>query len=172
MVIIRLVQLKKLGIKAFKFGEIDKKDYFIPPFVLVLFYLIFANALHLPRLGTMLFKNNFISWLGVVLCLLGLVLFFYSLISFGRSFRVGIDEDKPGSLVTTGAFAISRNPIYTAFGMVLLGEFLIYPNWILLLYVIIGSWLFNRQITREEYSLAKIYGKEYEQYRKKVRRYL
>lgn len=172
MVIIRSVQLKKLGIKAFKFGEMDKKDFIIPPFALLLFYLIFSNAFHLPQLGTKLFKNEFVGWIGVVLCLLGLFLFLYSLISFGKSFRVGIDEDNPGSLITTGAFAISRNPIYTAFGLILLGEFLIYPNWILLLYLLVGCWLFNRQILLEEQSLMKIYGEEYKQYCKKVRRYL
>jgi protein-S-isoprenylcysteine O-methyltransferase Ste14 len=94
------------------------------------------------------------------------------LISFGKSFRVGIDEEQPGALITTGVFAISRNPIYTAFGLVLLGIFLIYANWILLLYLIAGFWLFNRQVLREEDSLKKIYGDEYIEYCKKVRRYL
>ncbi|MCG7335047.1 isoprenylcysteine carboxylmethyltransferase family protein [Sporosarcina sp. ACRSM] len=172
LVIIRSIQLKKLGIKAFKFGEMDKKDFIIPPFALLLFYVIFSNAFHLPRLGAELFRNEFVGWIGVVLCLLGLSLFLYSLISFGKSFRVGIDEDNPGPLITTGAFAISRNPIYTAFGLVLLGEFLIYPNWILLLYLMVGYWLFNRQVLLEEQSLRKIYGEEYQLYSKKVRRYL
>lgn len=172
MVIIRSIQLKKLGIKAFKFGEMDKKDYIIPPFALLLFYVIFSNAFNFPRLGTELLRNQFVGWIGVVLCLLGLSLFLYSLISFGKSFRVGIDEDHPGTLITTGAFSISRNPIYTAFGIVLLGELLIYPNWILLLYLIVGYWLFNRQVFLEEQSLMKIYGEGYKQYCKKVRRYL
>lgn len=86
--------------------------------------------------------------------------------------RVGIDEDKPRALITTGTFSISRYPIYTAFGLVLLGEFLIYSNWILLLYFVVGYWLVNRQIILEEQSLVKIYGEEYKQYCKKVRRYL
>ena len=68
---------------------------------------------------------------------------------------MGIDEEKPGELITTGAFALSRNPIYTAFGMVLIGNFLIIPNWIMFLYVIAGFWLFNRQIRLEEESLKK-----------------
>jgi len=172
LVICRLVQLKKLGIHAFKFGELDKKDFFIPPFALLLLYVIFSNAFNMPRLGTELFNNVIAGCIGVGLCALGIFLFLFGLMSFGHSFRVGIDEDTPGSLITNGAFAISRNPIYTAFGMVLLGEFLIYPNWILLLYLVAGYWLFHRQVLREEESLKKIYGEEFVSYCQKVRRYL
>lgn len=172
MVLIRSKQLKKKGIKAMKFGEQDKKDFFIIPFALLFFYLIFASVFNLPNLGSELFNNEVLSWMGVVLCVFGLVLFLLSLMSFGRSFRIGIDEEKPGELITTGVFAISRNPIYTAFAIILMGIFLIIPNWIVLLYVLVGFWLFNRQIRLEENSLKKIYGKEYEDYCKKVRRYL
>ncbi|PIC99181.1 isoprenylcysteine carboxylmethyltransferase family protein [Sporosarcina sp. P29] len=171
-VIMRSIQLKKCGIKVFKFGHMDKKDYIIPPFALLLLYIIFSNAFHLPRVGTELFTNGVVGWIGVVFCFGGLSLFLYSLISFGKSFRVGIDEENPGTLSTTGAFSISRNPIYTAFWMVLCGEFLIYPNWILLVYLISAFWLFNRQVRLEEQSLVKIYGEEYVQYCQNVRRYI
>src|SRR6478736_615776 len=100
MVIIRAKQLKKKGIKAFKFGELDKKDFFIIPFAVLFFYLIFSSVFDL------------------------------------------------------------------------IGTFLILPNWILLLYVFAGVWLFNRQVQLEEKSLKKIYGEEYEAYCKKVRKYL
>ncbi len=172
MVLFRASQLRKTGIKAFKFGEMDKKDFILPPFVLFFLYIVVSSVLALPTLGFELFKNEAVSWIGVVFCIIGLVLFLFSLISFGKSFRVGIDEDKPGALITTGAFAISRNPIYTAFGIVLLGITLIIPNWIVLLYLIAGFWLLNRQVLREEESLKKIYGKKYVEYCKQVRRYL
>ncbi|MFL0195845.1 methyltransferase family protein [Clostridium sp. WILCCON 0269] len=171
MILFRVFLLHKMGIKAVKFGEIDKKDFIIIPFVLVFFYLVFSSVLNLPKIGSKLFSNEIVSWIGVVLCIIGLLLFLLSLISFGKSFRVGIDEEKPGTLITTGIFAISRNPIYVAFGSILLGIFLVFSNWILLLYLIAGFWLLNRQVLREEDSLKKIYGKEYLEYCKKVRRY-
>jgi protein-S-isoprenylcysteine O-methyltransferase Ste14 len=172
LVLARVVLLNKLGIKAFKFGEMNKKDFIIPPFALLFFYIVTASAFSLPVLGTTLFASELTSWVGVVICLLGLLLFLFSLISFGKSFRVGLDEDHPGPLVTSGAFAISRNPIYTAFGTVLLGIFMIFPNWIILIYLVAGIWLFNRQVRQEEGSLRKIYGGEYEEYCRRVRRYL
>ena len=172
LVMARAFQLKRLGIKAIQFGEKDKKDFLILPFALLLFYTVFANAFGLPPIGGELFSSEFTGWAGAAVCIMGIFLFIYALISFGKSFRVGLDEDHPGELVTTGAFAISRNPIYTAFGLVLIGIFLIIPNWIILIYVFIGLWLFNRQILLEEKSLKKIYGDTYEVYCKNVRRFL
>lgn len=172
LVLSRVLLMKRIGIKAVRFGEMDKKDFLIPPFALFLFYLILASALNLPKVGTELFHNEVLQWVGVMFCILGLLLFLLSLISFGKSFRVGIDEEHPGSLVTTGVFAVSRNPIYTAFGFILLGIFLIFTNWIILLYLIAGLWLFNRQVLREEESLKRFYGEDYVKYCEKVRRYL
>jgi protein-S-isoprenylcysteine O-methyltransferase Ste14 len=172
LVLTRTFQLKRMGIKAIQFGEKDKKDFLILPFAYLLFYIVFASAFGLPELGGELFNNEFTGWIGVAACVMGILLFIYALISFGISFRVGLDEDHPGELVTTGAFSISRNPIYTAFGLVLTGIFFVIPNWIILIYVFAGIWLFKRQILLEEQSLKGIYGEKYAAYCKKVRRFL
>jgi protein-S-isoprenylcysteine O-methyltransferase Ste14 len=102
----------------------------------------------------------------------GFALLLLSLVSFGKNFRVGIDINRPGKLVTSGVFAFSRNPIYVAGGLVLLGEFLVFPNWILLVYLAAGLWLIHRQVLREEEFLRKKYGQEYAEYRNRVRWYL
>ena len=156
-----------------KFGEIDKKDFLIPPFALFYFYLVFANAFNLPTINKQeIFHIEIFSWIGVFLCLLGLVLFFWSLISFRKSFRVGIDINHSDELITTGVLAISRKPIYMSFGFILLGQFLIFSSWILLVYIIPAIWLFHRQILREENFLKNHYGKEYMEYCNRVRRYI
>ncbi len=92
--------------------------------------------------------------------------------SFGKSFRVGIDQDRPGALMTTGGFAVSRNPIYVAFWFVLLGQFLLFPNLIPLVYLAAGTWLFQRQVLREEEFMRRYYGREYSDYCHRVRWYL
>lgn len=172
LVISRVLLLRRLGIHAFKFGKMDKRDYLITPFVLFFLYVSFAGTVGLPQLGVKLFENGTLAWAGVALCAMALALFLWSLVSFGRSFRVGIDEEHPGKLVTTGAFAVSRNPIYAAFLLMLAGLFLVNPNWIIALYLVAGFLLINRQVALEEKSLLKIYGEEYTQYRSRVRRYL
>ena len=173
MVWFRVLLMRRKGIKAMKFGSIDKKDFLVPPFALFYFYIVFAAAFHLPTVSRQeFFHSGIVSWIGVLLCLAGLFLLFLSLVSFGKSFRVGIDPDRPDRLVTTGIFAFSRNPIYVAFGFVLLGQFLVFSNWILLVYMVAAVWLIHRQVSREEEYLRNHYGQQYSEYCDRVRRYL
>src|SRR6266487_6635450 len=173
MVLTRVFMMRRKGMQAMNFGKIDKTDFLIPPFALFYFYLVFAHTFNLPTASKAeLFHSEIISWIGVFFCLVGLSLLSWSLISFGRSFRVGIDTEHPDKLITRGVFAFSRNPIYVAFAFILLGQFLIFSNWILLVYMGAGVWLFHRQVLREEDYLKKHYGKEYLEYCNRVRRYL
>lgn len=173
MVLVRVFMLRRKGTKAFYFGNLDKKDFLIPPFPLFYFYLVFANAFNLPTVSKQkFFHSEAIAWVGVFFCLAGLLLLLWSFISFGKSFRIGIDTENPDRLITNGVFAYTRNPIYVAFALILLGQFLIFPNWILLVYIGAGTWLFHRQVLREEEYLKKHYGQEYLDYSKRVRRYL
>jgi protein-S-isoprenylcysteine O-methyltransferase Ste14 len=172
LVLIRARLMKRKGIEAVNFGKIDKKDFLIPPFALFYFYLVFAAAFNLPTVSKQqFFHSAIVSWVGVFFCLAGLILLLLILISFGNSFRVGIDKEHPDKLITTGVFAFSRNPIYVAFGTILLGQFLIFPNWILLVYLGVAVWLFNRQVLREEEYLKGHYGNDYSDYCQRVRRY-
>jgi protein-S-isoprenylcysteine O-methyltransferase Ste14 len=173
LVLTRVWLMKRQGIQAMQFGKIDKTDFLIPPFALFYFYLVFAATFNLPTVSTQeFFQSEVIAWVGVLFCLAGLLLLVGSLVSFGQSFRVGIDTDHPDKLITTGVFAFSRNPIYVAFALILLGQFLIFSNWILLVYIGAAIWLFHRQVLREEDFLKKHYGKEYLEYCNRVRRYV
>src|SRR6202521_3497457 len=173
MVWVRVLLMRRHGIKAMNFGRIDKKDFLIPPFAIFYFYIVFAAAFNFPTVSRQeLFHSGIVSWVGVILCVAGLFLLFLSLVAFGKSFRVGIDPDHPDKLVTTGIFAFSRNPIYVAFGFVLLGQFLVFSNWILSVYMVAATWLFYRQVSREEKYLSEHYGQQYSEYRNRVRRYL
>jgi hypothetical protein len=44
MVLTRVFLLKRRGIRAMKFGAIDKTDFLIPPFALFYCYVLFAAA--------------------------------------------------------------------------------------------------------------------------------
>ncbi len=173
MVLTRALLMQKQGIEAINFGKIDKTDFLIVPFALFYFYTVFAATFNFPTISTQeFFDSKVISWVGVFFCLAGLLLLLWSLISFGQSFRIGIDTEHPDKLITTGVFAFSRNPIYVAFASILFGQFLIFSNWILLVYIGAAIWPFHRQVLREEDYLNKYYGNEYLEYCDQVRRYL
>jgi protein-S-isoprenylcysteine O-methyltransferase Ste14 len=151
MVIIRVRMMTKNGTRVLIFGKLDKKDFLIPPFALFYFYLIFANAFPLPTISReVLFESEATKWAGVGFCFLGIAFLLLSLIAFKNSFRVGIDLETKDELITTGVCAISRNPIYTSFAFVLIGQFLVFPNWIVGLFLVAGVLLFNRQVLLEE----------------------
>ncbi len=173
MVLTRAWLMRRQGIDAMNFGKIDKTDFLIPPFALFYFYTVFAAAFGLPAVSTQeYFHSDAIRWVGVLFCMAGLLLFLWSLVSFGQSFRVGIDTDRPDKLITTGVFAFTRNPIYVAFALILAGQFLVFSNWILLAYLGAAAWLIHRQVLREEDFWKKHYGQGYAEYCRRVRRYL
>jgi protein-S-isoprenylcysteine O-methyltransferase Ste14 len=128
------------------------------------FYVLFATALRWPNVGgQVFFRSDAVAWGGVLFCLTGLFL--------QQSFRIGIDIDRPDKLIVDGVFAFTRNPIYVGFGLILIGEFLILPNWVTLVYVVAAAGLAHRQVLREEEYLRGHYGAAYEQYCHRVRRY-
>lgn len=173
LVLSRVFLLKRQGITAMKFGEIDKTDFLIPPVMAFYFYLVFAHAFGWPSVARrQLLHSVPVAWLGVLACAAALLLLTWSLISFKQSFRIGIDADRPDALITSGIFAFSRNPIYVAFAFILLGEFLIFSNWILLAYFAGFLLLVHRQVLREEVYLQTHYGQAYADYCRRVRRYL
>jgi protein-S-isoprenylcysteine O-methyltransferase Ste14 len=173
IVLVRVSMLRQRGVAAMKFGQIDKTDFLIPPFALFYFYVVFAAAAGWPTIsGPVFFHSESLAWIGVLFCLSGLLLLLWSVVSFGRSFRVGIDTDRPDQLITGGIFAFSRNPIYVAFAIILTGEFLIVPIWITLIYLVAATWLFHRQVLREEDYLRQHYGQAYADYCNRVRRYI
>lgn len=173
MVLARVFLLKRQGIKAIKFGSIDRTDFLIPPLALFYFYVLFAATFDWPSVSKrQLFHSAPAAWIGVLFCLVGLAILLWSLISFERSFRIGIDTDHPDGLIIDGIFALSRNPIYVAFAMILFGEFLIFANWISLIYLVAAVALMHRQVLREEAYLKAHYGAAFEDYCNRVRRYL
>ncbi len=62
--------------------------------------------------------------------------------------------------------------MYVAFWVILLGQFLVFPNGLLLVYLAAATWLFHRQVRREEAYLAQRYRAEYANYCGRVPRYL
>jgi protein-S-isoprenylcysteine O-methyltransferase Ste14 len=65
---------------------------------------------------------------GVVLYGLGLAGTLVAQVAMGRSWRIGVEESEKTELVTTGPFALVRNPIFSATVPAFLGLALMVPN--------------------------------------------
>ncbi len=109
--------------------------------------------------------------LGAALQLAAIAMFAWSLVSFGNSWRVGVDRAAPGQLVTTGIFAWSRNPIFLSMDLFLVGAALLTGRLIPALFAVVMLLGFHRQIRTEERFLADRYGAAYQAYRQRVGRY-
>jgi protein-S-isoprenylcysteine O-methyltransferase Ste14 len=113
-----------------------------------------------------------VKWLGAALMLAGLGVYVAGLGAFGDSWRLGIDREKAGALVTTGIFAWSRNPIYLALNLLLFGSFAIQGRALFALLAVLVAALLHTLILREERFLESHYGDAYHTYRTHVPRYL
>jgi protein-S-isoprenylcysteine O-methyltransferase Ste14 len=78
----------------------------------------------------------------------------------------------PDTLVTTGPYAISRNPMYLGWGALHIGVGVATGSaWVLAAFLAaIG--LMHRQVRREERALGEEFGDEFERYRASVPRYV
>lgn len=90
----------------------------------------------------------------------------------GASWRIGIDAGSRPPLVTTGIFALSRNPIFLGMRLSLLGLFLVLPNAITLAILLLAEVLMQVQVRLEESFLSSKHGIGYDRYRQAVRRWV
>ncbi len=91
-----------------------------------------------------------------------------------RRARTNINTfDDPGTLVTSGLFAISRNPMYLGFTLALLGAAIGINNaWALIPAAIFFLVCAFHYIPYEERAATTIFGEAYAAYRRRVRRWI
>ena len=175
MILVKAVLLRRNGIAAFKIEKPDKNAIMLVFIIVCFVYAALSGALGLPFpsiAGRPFWQINIFRIFAVLICTVSLIWMGISLIIFGNSFRIGIDEKTNAQLIRSGTFAISRNPVFLAFITFFLGIFLMYSNMITLTFLILLVFMVHRQILREEKFLKNHYGKEYEDYCAKVKRYI
>ncbi len=111
-----------------------------------------------------------LKFVGLTLMLLALVWTIIAQNQMKDSWRIGIDNDMKTELVTSGLFSVSRNPVFLGMIVSLIGLFLITPNAVSLLFLILGYVLIQIQIRLEEEFLYRQHGEKYLDYLIKVRR--
>ena len=144
--------------------------------------LLFAVALMLGAAAPVLTLTDTVTaprmpdvipWAGLVITVLGFLGVLASQAGMGASWRIGVDATERTELVTTGAFAVIRNPIFTAMLTTLFGLMLMVPT-----VVSAAAWLclllaveLQVRLVEEPYLLA-IHRQNYAVYAARVGRFL
>jgi protein-S-isoprenylcysteine O-methyltransferase Ste14 len=143
----------------------------LPPF---LYGGVFLVVLILRAFRPMPIRGDALTlWLGLVLVLLALAI----LIPGRRTMKAAGTNVRPTqpatTIVTSGPFRYSRNPLYVGLTLLYVGLTLAFNTWwgLILLVPILITMHFG-VVLREERYLERKFGEPYRQYRSSVRRYL
>jgi protein-S-isoprenylcysteine O-methyltransferase Ste14 len=113
---------------------------------------------------------DWIRWLGGIILAAGAALVVWGIRSLGRNLTPGIEPLVSGELITTGAYAYLRHPIYAGLGLLFAGYTLTWSNWTLALAVgVLARFYFEAKARAEERWLLQRFP-AYQSYRQYVRR--
>lgn len=169
----KMLKQNKQGIRTDQLGK-DKEGFlrFVEIALKTATYLLPA----LQIISIVLYSPNTFSALGIGgigVELLGVAAFIASVTEMKDNWRAGVQRKDKTDLVTTGIYAISRNPAFLGFILMYIGILCAFFNLYLLIVTILTVLLFHLQVVQvEEPFLVEAFGQEYLAYRKKVCRYL
>jgi protein-S-isoprenylcysteine O-methyltransferase Ste14 len=111
--------------------------------------------------------------LGYLLILIGLWIAGWGLMTFARAHTAIIPNKPASSLVDTGPYSFTRNPMYTGLTLQYLGIGIILNwGWSILLLPVVVFLLHRFVIRREERYLSEAFGESYDEYRARVKRWV
>jgi protein-S-isoprenylcysteine O-methyltransferase Ste14 len=111
------------------------------------------------------------NYIAIILFAVGVFFSFVSLISLGKSARMGLPKEQT-SLKTSGLYRLSRNPIYLGLNLVTIASVVYTMNIVVLLLGIYSIIAHHMIIKGEEQFLSSRFGEEYHAYRMSVNRYI
>ncbi len=117
-------------------------------------------------------EQPFLQWLGLAMMTVSLVIIVIAQGQMGKSWRIGVDYENPTEFVERGLFRYSRNPIFAGIMLSVIGFFLLLPNALTLLIVMLDLALIQVQIRLEEDHLGSAHGEVYLRYCERVRRWV
>ncbi|MGI5170062.1 methyltransferase family protein [Spirillospora sp. CA-253888] len=114
-----------------------------------------------------------VQLLGLVSTITGVAATLAAQTSMGSSWRVGVQEDERTDLVTGGAFALARNPVFTAMIVTAAGLAAMVPNVIAVVGLAVTVAAIQMQVRAvEEPYLLRAHGAAYAAYAARVGRFL
>jgi protein-S-isoprenylcysteine O-methyltransferase Ste14 len=144
----------------------------IPPVWLLLALVVtWMQSVYLP-VGVTL-AGPLLRAFGGLLIAIGVGVIVAAALEFFRHKTTIIPHKLPARLITTGIYGSSRNPIYLADALILLGVILRNGAWLSLPVVVLFMWWIQKRfIVPEEDRMRAEFGGEFLRYERSVRRWL
>ena len=135
----------------------------IPIVYIISGFPAFANRAHLP----------WVALAGVAVAGAALIMFHLTHSALGKNWSVSLQTREEHKLITNGIYARIRHPMYTAFWLWAIAQFLLLPNWIAGMSGLIGfGALYFLRVGPEEQMMADRFGEEYTRYMQRTGRVL
>jgi protein-S-isoprenylcysteine O-methyltransferase Ste14 len=111
-------------------------------------------------------------YLGIALVLTGTVIIAWAGSEFSSHRTTLLPSEAATTVVKSGPYRYTRNPIYLLMALVYSGIALMFASPLALLLLVPVILVLNRQAVREERYLEGAFGDQYTEYKKRVRRWL
>lgn len=143
---------------------------FLTTSIVILFFLQLFGYFHFTA-GWL--SDSIIPYAGNALFFIGIILASWAKFIMGRNWGEPGQHDikRQHDLVTSGPFAISRNPIYVGLLLIFFGFELTVSSWFVVGIIPVG-YLIYTVVKKEELLLDNHFGKTYVTYKKRVPRFL
>ena len=117
---------------------------------------------------------------GLVLDILGLVLYLggcafvlWARRTLGKMWGLSTSRDvklrDDHQIIQNGPYAFVRNPMYFGWWVAMVGLVLVYPTWVVLLFLLFSIFSFAGRARREDAALAERFGQAWTEYKKRTR---
>lgn len=122
--LIKMLLQKKKGIETDQIakGKSDRKRFKIE-----LIMKTSTICVVIAELISIIYGHSMLRYsgkiIGIVLGIIGVIIFFLAVVTMGDSWRAGIAENDQTSFVQKGIYRISRNPAFLGFDLVYIGTF-------------------------------------------------
>ena len=144
----------------------------IPPPIIALISIVLN---YLSTYLTKPIKFPHIEIIGGIILLLGIATAVLAILLFKKN-KTTVNPMKPEdttTLVTTGIFSITRNPMYLGLFFVIFSTVLFFGSWFGIIILMFFVWYITKfQIMPEEEAMEKLFGNQYDEYKQNVRRWL
>ncbi len=140
------------------------------PYFMILLILAIVSNLIIPIMTVI---SAPYTYFGIAIIGFGIVMDLWSSSLFVKSKTTVSPYGSPTSLVTSGPFRISRNPMYLGMAAMLLGIAVFFGTLVTFVIPVIFIMIIQTQlIPDEELKLEKTFEEQYKDYKKKVRRWI